>query len=187
MKNPYLVLFALFAFSTLAACVSDEAAKGNGASVETSTSKSLSPETRARYLRLWNQPGISSKSVTWPSDGAGQYTSSSLFLTGLNAKLPASIASSFSSDPIVRKVVAGVYQKTILKGMDTDLGKKYLNTSFGRRELRSTYLFELAKKCHGVVPKEQKRAFLAFYETGKNAPGRYKCEKDSQYSEKAMR
>jgi len=174
-------------FGALSGCISDEAASGNGTSVETSTSKSLSPETRARYLRLWDQPGISSKSVTWPSDGAGQYTSSGLFLTGLNAKLPASIASSYSSDGLVRKTVTGVYQKTILRGMDTSLGKKYLNTSLGRRELRATYLFMLAKKCHGVVPVQVKKAIMAYYETGINPPAKFKCEKNPAFSEKSLR
>jgi hypothetical protein len=181
----WVAVSCLFLFS-LSGCLSGENSSQEISSVETSTSKRLSQEDRVRYIKLWNQPGISPKSLTWPSAGEGNFGKSSLLLSGIGAKLPSGLASRYGKDPIMLEAAAELYRKGLVRGFDTDMATRYFSTSFGRREMRVMYLFRMAKKCFGKMPKDQRVRMDAYFETGSNPPPRLVCEKNGKYSEKSL-
>ena len=137
----------------------------------------VSERQRSALVSLFDS-GVPIKAVRWPSNAViGFYANQDLW-KGVAAPLPSHMARRFNKDEDMMRSAWNVYRISVVRGLDKPLIQRYFNSRMGRRELRGTYLINLALSCYKdyeKIPDSIKDDAKQVYDVG--GPINFKCPK----------
>ena len=135
----------------------------------------VSERQRTALISLFNS-GVPIKAVRWPSNAViGFYANQDLW-KGAGAPLPKQYAKRYGADDAMKRSAWNVYRMSIARGLDNPLIERYFNSRMGRREIRGSYLINLAYMCHkseDKIPAEIKKDAQRILDTG--GPVKFSC------------
>ena len=111
------------------------------------------PIDKTLPARTASRAGSLRKSARWPSNAViGLYANQDLW-KGIAAPLPSHMARKYIADEAMMRSAWNVYRISVARGLDKPLIQRYFNSRMGRRELRGTYLMNLAYTCYKAEDK----------------------------------